>query len=160
MLSTIDFELDTYLALFTGIFLVTDMNIHTWKMFFVNEFEFNTNTHMSENRREFEMYLFPRAWYCHGLSQEKQGFGRILFSTRTPSPPQKCTFHFDCRLAVSDLSWDLRRPGLWDSYFWKACSFGVVHGQFLPFSVVVHLPKFGSRCEETCENYKKSKVTF
>ena len=51
---------------------------------------------------------------------------------------------------------DLRRPGLSESCFWK-CSFGLVHGQFLPFSVVVHLPKFDSQCEEPCENYKTEK---
>ena len=39
----------------------------------------------------------------------------------------------------------------------EKCSFGLVHGQFLPFSVVVHLPNFGSQCEEPCENYKIQK---
>ena len=33
-------------------------------------------------------------------------------------------------------------------------SFGPVHGQFLPFPVVVRLPNFGSQCEEPRENYK------
>ena len=32
-------------------------------MILVNELEFNTNAYKSINRREFEMYLFPRAWY-------------------------------------------------------------------------------------------------
>ena len=36
-------------------------------------------------------------------------------------------------------------------------SFGLVHGRFLPFSVVVHLPKSGSQCEEPCGNYKNRK---
>ena len=39
----------------------------------------------------------------------------------------------------------------------KTCSFGLVHGLFLPLSVVVHLPKFRSQCEEPSENYKNQK---
>ena len=37
-------------------------NTHTCKILLVSEFEFNTNTHTSKNRWEFEVYLFPRAW--------------------------------------------------------------------------------------------------
>ena len=32
-------------------------------MYLAHEFEFNTNTHTSKNRREFDMYIFPHAWY-------------------------------------------------------------------------------------------------
>ena len=46
---------------------------------------------------------------------------------------------------------DLRKPGLSDSYFWN-CSFGLVHGQFLPSLVVIHLPNPGSQCGEPFEN--------
>ena len=34
----------TYLALFATIYLVTDMNTHTWNILLVNDFDFNTNT--------------------------------------------------------------------------------------------------------------------
>ena len=36
----------------------------------------------------------------------------------------------------------------------QKCSFGLVHGRFFHFLVVVHLPKVGSQCEEPCESYK------
>ena len=39
----------------------------------------------------------------------------------------------------------------------QKCSFGLVHGRFLPFLVVVHLPNLGSYVEEPCKNYKKIK---
>ena len=42
----------------------------------------------------------------------------------------------------------------------RKCSSGLVHGQFFPFSVVVHLPKLGSQCVEPCENYKSQKWRF
>ena len=31
--------------------------------------DLNTHTHTSKNRREFEMYLFPRAWYTSYLAK-------------------------------------------------------------------------------------------
>ena len=34
---------------FRNICLVTDMNTHTWKILFVNEFKLNTNTYTSKN---------------------------------------------------------------------------------------------------------------
>ena len=36
-------------------------------------------------------------------------------------------------------------------------SLGLVHGLSLPFSVVVHQPKFGSQCKEPCENFFNQK---
>ena len=38
----------TYLALFAIIYLVTDMNTHTWTILLVNAFKFNTNTYTSK----------------------------------------------------------------------------------------------------------------
>ena len=38
----------THLAFFAIIFLVTDMNTHTWKTLLDNEFEFNSNTYTSK----------------------------------------------------------------------------------------------------------------
>ena len=35
----------TYLAMLAVIYLVTDTNTHTWKMFLLNELEFNTHTY-------------------------------------------------------------------------------------------------------------------
>ena len=41
----------TYLALFAGIYLITDTNTHTWKMLLANEFELNTHTYTSKIAR-------------------------------------------------------------------------------------------------------------
>ena len=54
---------EQFWASFAIFHLVTDMNTHKWTSLLVNEFEFNTNTYTSNNSREFDMYLFPRAWY-------------------------------------------------------------------------------------------------
>ena len=48
----------TYLAFLAGICLVPGTNTHAWKVFLVNEFEFNTNTYTSKFHREFELYYF------------------------------------------------------------------------------------------------------
>ena len=45
------FELDTQLALFTGMSLVADTNTHTLKLFLVYEFEFNTFSNLKCNDR-------------------------------------------------------------------------------------------------------------
>ena len=60
--SAIDFELDARISRFSQELTlhVTDANTHTWKMFLVNDFEFNTNTHTSKIHQEFEMYRHPQ----------------------------------------------------------------------------------------------------
>ena len=63
ILSTIDFELDTCSSRFSQEFSCNRYEYKYVKNLLVNAFEFNTNTYTSKNHREFEMYLFPRAWY-------------------------------------------------------------------------------------------------
>ena len=56
ILSAIALEFYTHTLRFSRDFLVTGTKTHMWEILLVTEFEFNTNTYTSKNRREFEMY--------------------------------------------------------------------------------------------------------
>ena len=65
------FELGTHTSLVSKDFILQQTG-HTYVKKMVHNFEFNTNTYTSKNRREFEMSLFPFGCLRKGHKRQKR----------------------------------------------------------------------------------------